>query len=333
MSNRNHDHRHDSLDVHDHHGHTHGVVDPSIATTTKGLEVLKWSSIALIVTASIQLFVVFLSGSVALLADTIHNFGDAATAIPLGIAFFFARKKPTTRYTYGYGRVEDLAGVVIVFIILGSALAAGYESIQHFLHPQTISHVWVVAVAALIGFFGNEAVAIYRIRVGKEIGSAALIADGHHARVDGFTSLAVLVGAIGVWFGYPLADSIVGILITLAIFGIVIQSGKAIFSRMLDGVEPHIVDEIRHAAEHVSEVQNVTEIRARWIGHRIYTEVNIAVNGTTSVAAAHDIANSVRHELLDHFAYLSNVVIHVDPVEHSGESHHKIPDDCKPVTV
>jgi len=223
-----HDHGHDD----DHaaeHGHTHGIIDPSITTSERGLWALKWSFAGLAVTAALQLVVVFISGSVALLADTIHNFGDAATAIPLAIAFWFARKTPSKRFTFGYGRVEDLAGVMIVLTILASAIIAGYESIQRLLNPQPISYLWAVIGASIVGFIGNEAVAILRIRVGREINSAALIADGYHARVDGWTSLAVLVGAIGVWLGYPLADPTVGLLITAAIFGIVIQSGKEVF--------------------------------------------------------------------------------------------------------
>jgi len=170
------------------------------------------------ISALLQVGVVLISGSVALLADTIHNFGDAATAIPLGIAFLFARRRPTKRFTFGYGRVEDLAGVTIVLLILFSAIVAAYESINRFFHPQDISHLWAVAIASAIGFIGNEAVAIFRIRVGRRIGSAALIADGQHARIDGWPSLAVLVGVLGVWFGYPMADPIVGLIITIAIF-------------------------------------------------------------------------------------------------------------------
>ena len=166
--------------------------------------------------------------------------------------------------------------------------------------------------------------AVFRIRVGREIGSAALIADGHHARVDGWTSLSVLAGAIGVWLGYPLADPIIGALITIAIFGVVIQSGKSIFTRMLDGVEPGVIDEIRHAAEHVPEVKEITDIRARWLGHRLHAEVNIAVASDLTIAQAHAIAAEVRHQLLHHLRYLSLAVIHVDPVEQSGEAHHRI---------
>src|SRR6266581_7710831 len=188
---RHEDHHHDEHHgghAHHVHGHTHGVVDPSIASTDRGLWALKWSFVGLIVTAAIQAVVVVLSGSVGLLADTIHNFADAATAIPLGIAFLFARKHPSRRFTFGYGRVEDLAGLAVLLIIFSSAVVAGYESIHRFFHPQDIHYLWAVALASVIGFLGNEGVAIFRIRVGREISSAALVADGYHARVDGWTS-------------------------------------------------------------------------------------------------------------------------------------------------
>jgi cation diffusion facilitator family transporter len=318
-------HRHDHDNDHgERHGHTHRIIDPSIATSERGLWAIKWSFIGLAATAVFQLAVVFVSGSVALLADTIHNFGDAATAIPLAIAFWFARKKPSRRFTFGYGRVEDLAGVAIVLTILASAVIAGYESIERLLHPQEVSYLGAVIAASIIGFLGNEAVAIFRIRIGQEINSAALVADGYHARVDGWTSLAVLFGAVGVWLGYPLADPIIGLLITAAIFGIVIQSGKAIFFRMLDGADPTIIDELRHAAEHVSGVREVTEVRARWLGHRLHAELNIAVDPELTIAQAHAIAAEVRHQLLHHLNYLSLVVIHVDPANQSGETYQGI---------
>jgi len=318
---RAHNHGHGQ---HSHHGHGHGVVDPSIATTDEGLWALKWSFVVLMATALLQAATVFVSGSVGLLADTIHNFGDAATAIPLGLAFLFARKQPNQRFTFGYGRVEDLAGVAIVLTILLSAIVAGYESVDRFFRPQGISHLWAVALASVIGFVGNEAVAIFRIRVGRRIGSAALVADGRHARVDGWTSLAVLLGVVGMWLGYPLADPIVGLIITIAIFGIVIQSGKEIFTRMLDGVDPDVIDEIRHAAAHVGEVKEVTDVRARWLGHRLHAELNVTLPSQITISAAHAIAEEVRHQLLHHLKYLSIVVIHVDPEEKSGERHHRI---------
>ena len=158
---------------------------------------MKWSFVALFVTALVQLGVVLLSGSVALLSDTIHNFGDAATAVPLWIAFALTRLGTSKRFPFGYGRVEDLAGVIVVLIILFSAAVAGYQAIQRLIDPQPVGFLGALAAAAIVGFLGNEAVALYRIRVGRRINSAALVADGRHAQVDGLTSLAVLLGALG----------------------------------------------------------------------------------------------------------------------------------------
>jgi cation diffusion facilitator family transporter len=275
-------------------------------------------------TALLQLVVVLMSGSVALLSDTIHNFGDAATAIPLWIAFALTRLGASRRFTFGYGRVEDLAGVVIVLIILFSAVVAGYQAVERLINPQPVGFLWAVAAASLVGFMGNEAVAVFRIRVGREIGSAALVADGYHARTDGWTSLAVLLGAVGVWLGYPLADPIVGLLIAAAILVIVWQSGKAVFTRLLDGVEPEAIEEIRHTASRVPGVEDVSEVRARWLGHRLHAEVNVAVDPDLSVAEGHAIAREVNHQLLHHLSYLSGAVIHVDPVQEAGEEHHRV---------
>jgi cation diffusion facilitator family transporter len=318
-----HSHGHDHPGDHGDHGHTHGVVDPSITTSARGIWALKWSFAGLFATALIQIAVVWLSGSVALLADTIHNFGDAATAVPLWIAFALARWKPSKRFPYGYGRVEDLAGIAIVLTITFSAVVAGYESVQRFLHPQPVSHLWAVVAASIVGFLGNEAVAVFRIKVGKEIDSAALVADGYHARIDGLTSLAVLFGALGIWLGYPLADPIVGLLITAAILQIVVQSSKTVFTRALDGVEPRLIDEIRETARHARGVEEVTDVRARWLGHRLHAELNVAVASLLSVVEGHAVAKEVRHVLLHRFQYLSAVMVHIDPAEEAGEEFHR----------
>ncbi|NIS61991.1 MAG: cation diffusion facilitator family transporter [Proteobacteria bacterium] len=306
------------------HSHIHGAIDPSVFTTQRGIWAVKVSFLGLTATAFVQVIVVFLSGSVALFADTIHNFGDAATAIPLWIAFALARRRPSKRFTYGYGRVEDLAGVVIVLTILFSAVIAGYESVDRLIDPRTPKYLWAVIGASVIGFLGNEGVAMFRIKVGKEIGSAALIADGYHARVDGLTSLAVLIGAVGVRIGFPLADPIVGVFITGAIFRIVWQSGKAVFTRLLDGVDPEVIDEIKHATNHTPGVHDVTEVRLRWLGHRLHAEVNIAVSPELSIERGHAIAKEARHQLLHHLRYLSNATIHIDPLTASGEEYHSI---------
>ena len=293
------------------HSHTHGIVDPTIATTARGIWAIKWSFVILAITAILQFVAVLATGSVALLADTIHNVGDAATAVPLWIAFVLARRKPSPRFTYGYGRAEDLAGVAIVLIILISAIVAAYEAIDRLIHPQPIIYLGWVALAGVIGFVGNEAVAVFRIRVGREINSAALIADGYHARTDGLTSLAVVAGAIGVWLGFPVADPVVGLLITLAIFGIVWQSSKAVFTRMLDGVEPSITAEIRHSAAHVPAIRQVLDVRARWLGHRLSAELDVALDGDATLRETDAITAQFERELFAHMPALAAARIRV----------------------
>ena len=329
---RSHDHHDQGTHGHgrdDAHGHTHGVVDPTITTTARGIWAIKWSFLILAATAALQFIVVFVSDSVALLADTIHNIGDAGTAIPLWIAFALARRKPTPTFTYGYGRVEDLAGIVIVLIILFSALVAGYEAIDRLFHPHPVLQLgWLVA-AGLIGFLGNEAVAVFRIRVGRQINSAALIADGYHARTDGLTSLAVVLGAFGVWMGFPLADPIVGLVITVAILGIVWQSARAVLTRMLDGVDPRMTGELRHAAEHAKGVRWVDSVRARWLGHRLYAEMTLAVDPTLSLSDARKLGDEIRDHAHGHLAALESLHVEVVPAsgrerpEHHPEAEHQ----------
>src|SRR5918992_2849962 len=289
MFSRKHQHtnnpsqEHKDLEV---HPHKHGAVDPSLLATERGIWAVKWSLVGLAATAILQVVVVLFSGSVALLADTIHNMGDAATAIPLWIAFALARRRPSPRFTYGYGRVEDLAGVIIVGIILFSAVVAGWQAVERLINPRPIALLGWVAAAGVIGFLGNEAVAVFRVRIGREIQSAALVADGYHARVDGLTSLAVVLGALGVWLGFPLADPIVGLVITAMIFGIVWQSAKTVFTRLLDGVDPHVTAELRHAAYHVPGVIAMDGLRARWLGHRLCAEAEISLDPELTVREA-----------------------------------------------
>ncbi len=301
-----HGHDHGHGHGHDHgHGHTHGVIDATIATTSRGIWAIKWSFVILMVTGLMQIAVVLLSGSVALLADTIHNFADATTALPLWIAFLLARRPPSARFPYGLGRVEDLAGIIIVLIILSSALVAGYEAIDRLINPRPVTHLGWLIGAGLVGFIGNEVVAVFRIRVGREINSAALIADGYHARTDGLTSLAVVLGALGVWAGFPLADPIVGLLITVAIFGIVWQSAVSVLTRMLDGIEPGLSGEIAHAAGHVPGVIAVTSARARWLGHKLHVDCEIDVDRVLPMAEANRIAAAVEDSLFDHLPALA----------------------------
>lgn len=325
------------------HGHTHGVIDPSLSSSERGIWAIKWSFIILGITAVLQSVVVITSGSVALLADTIHNVGDATTAIPLGIAFVLVRRTPTATFNYGLGRVEDLAGMVIVLIILFSAIVAGYEAIDRLIHPHPVTQLAAVAIAGLIGFLGNEAVAVFRIRVGRAMNSAALIADGYHARTDGLTSLAVVLGAAGVWMGFPLADPIIGLLITAAIFGIVWQSAKAVITRSLDGVSPGLIEDIHHAAEHVPGIRKLVDVKARWLGHALNADLTIAVDDTLSVAEASRIASALHEALHEHLPPLTAATIQFDrtgavgggthghhPHGHHPLGHHHAPEPFNP---
>lgn len=327
-------HSNHTRDENPQHEHVHGAIDPTLLSIERGIWAVKWSFAGLMVTAVIQVIIVYYTGSVALFADTIHNFGDASTAIPLWIAFRLAQLRPSKRFSYGYGKVEDLAGMMVVLLILLSAVVAGYESLQRILDPQPVRFIGAITAAAIVGFLGNELVAIFRIRVGKEIHSAALIADGYHARIDGLTSLAVLGSVIGIWLGFPLADPVVGLAITLLILRILWSAAKTVFLRMLDGVDPTVLDEIHHAIHRVEGVVDASEVRARWIGHWLHAEVNLAVASDLSIREAHTLGNQARHAIFHHVTYLSNVVVHVDPVDTSGEAFHRIEqhehDDLEP---
>lgn len=301
--------------------HSHDAadsVDDTLESTAAGIRTVKISLLVLGLTALIQIVIVVMSGSVALAADTIHNFADALTAVPLWIAFALGAKPATRRYTYGFGRVEDLAGSFVVATITMSAIIAGYEAIARLIHPQQIEHVGWVALAGLVGFIGNEWVALYRIRVGHRIGSAALIADGLHARTDGFTSLAVLCSAGGVALGFPLADPIVGLLITAAILAVLRTAARDVFRRLLDGVDPAMVDAAEQALAARPGVQAVRSVRMRWIGHRLHADAELDVDPALDLAQAHRIAHDAEHELTHTVPKLTTALIHAYPAEHGS---------------
>ena len=307
-------------------GHSHGgpVADEALEGSDEGIRAVKVSLVALFVTAALQAVVVAFSGSVALLADTIHNLADALTAVPLWIAFAVGRRPANRRYTYGYGRAEDVAGLAIVAMIALSAAIAGWESVRKLMNPEPMSYVGLVIAASVIGFLGNEAVAVYRIRVGKRIGSAALVADGQHARVDGLTSLAVLFGALGVLAGCPLADPIVGLLSTIAIVFVLRDAVREIWWRLMDAVDPSLVEKLESAAKDVEGVQAIDDMRVRWIGHTLHAEANVEVDGALSTLDAHDIAEAVRHAMLHEAPWLRSARVHVDPCRHDGRDHHAV---------
>ncbi len=348
-----HDHRpasESSHAGHDHnHGHSHGTtvgarvrhavsevfgahshdvadqVDEALEADADGRRALLLSLAILAATAIIQAVVVVLSGSVALLGDTLHNVADALTAVPLLIAFRLALRPATKRYTYGYGRAEDLAGIfVIAMIALSSALAA-YEAIDRLLHPRDVTHLWAVAAAAVVGFAGNELVARYRIRVGRRIGSAALVADGLHARTDGFTSLAVLLGAGGVALGWSWADPVIGLAITVAILGVLRSAVRQVAARLMDAVDPALVDQATAAVISVSGIDEVRELRIRWIGHTLRAEVDATVVPTLSLIQAHDLAHHAEAQLLAQVRRLTAATVHTSPAGvHTDEPRERL---------
>lgn len=328
MTGHGHGHRHPKWRPHSHDSADR--VDHALETSRRGVRALVWSFAALSLTAVAQLVLVLITGSVALLGDTIHNFADALTAVPLGVAFLLGRRAATRRYTYGLGRAEDLAGVVVVLVVAASAAIAGYESVVRLLDPQPVAHPWAVAVAGAIGFAGNELVARYRIGVGREIGSAALVADGLHARTDGFTSLAVVAGAAGIAFGFPAADPIVGLVITVAILFVLRDAAKEVFRRLLDAVDPASVELAERTARDVDGVLGARDVRMRWIGHHLRAELAVTVAADLTVEAAHALAHEVEHRLLHTIPRLTAVVIHTEPAtgaEHAHETvaHHRRP--------
>ncbi|MET1066161.1 MAG: cation diffusion facilitator family transporter [Arthrobacter sp.] len=259
--------------------HSHDAadsIDEVLEASAQGIRAVKVSLLGLGTTALFQLVIVLISGSVALLADTVHNFSDALTAVPLWVAFLLGRRRATRTYTYGYGRAEDLAGLFIVAMIALSAVVAAVESIRRFFEPQPVNNLGWVLAAGLVGFAGNELVAIYRIRVGRRIGSAALVADGVHARTDGFTSLAVVVGIVGVWLGFPLADPIVGLLISAAIVVLLWGTMRDVGRRLMDGVDPGLTDRVTALIEQHSRTGGTA--RLRWSGHRLHVEITVPLN-------------------------------------------------------
>ena len=315
-----HDHPHEDH-THEHRGvggfirelfvpHTHDPadsVDDALEASAQGVRALKISLFVLLGTTILQFVVVLISGSVALLADTVHNFSDALTAVPLWIAFVLGRRAASRRYTYGYGRAEDLAGLFIIAVVGLSAVVAAWQSIVRIINPQPLDNLWWVVAAGLIGFLGNEAVAVYRIRIGRRIGSAALVADGVHARTDGFTSLAVVLGAFGVMAGLPLADPIVGLLISATIFILLWGTVRSIGRRLMDGIEPDLLARAEQAIEHIDGIVEIERLRLRWTGHRLQGDAIVVVADPTR---AQEIEITSAAEVRDRMRNVDDFQVH-----------------------
>lgn len=307
--------------------HSHDAtlaMDRELETSRQGMRALLVSFLALMVTALVQLAVFAFTGSIALLVDTIHNFADALTALPIAVAFTLGRRAATRRYTYGFGRAEDLAGIVVVLFIAASAAVAAYEAVRRLADPRDVHNLGLVALAGGIGFVGNEAVARYRISVGRRIGSAALVADGLHARTDGFTSLGVVLSAAGLAVGFDAADPLVGLLITVAILAVLRDAARDVYRRLMDAVDPELVDIIEATARATAGVREVGTVRLRWIGHTLRAELEIVVDPELSLARAHSIAEDTEHRLLHDVPRLHAALVHTDPAGHTHDltGHH-----------
>jgi cation diffusion facilitator family transporter len=321
-------HEHQSESQHDHedhdehaHGHEHGKVDADLYGNRAGLRAVQISTAGMFLVAAIQFAIAWIGGSAGLFADALHNFGDVFTTIALWIAFVISNRAANQRYTYGYYRAEDLAGIFIVLVIIASAIASAVESIQKLTSGNIPTQIYLSMAAALIGVAGNELLAQYKISVGKRINSVSLIADGHHSRIDGLTSLAAFIGLIGVKLGFPKADPIAGIVITIVIVTVVFSTSRGVLQRLLDAVDPHVVPSIVTTATAVPGVEEVTDVRARWVGHTLHVVMNIEVDAELTLSKAHAIAEEVRHRLFHDIKGISEVVIHTDPSSASGDHH------------
>ncbi len=312
------------------HTHSHGtqelIADPAFTNNKRAIRTV-WLALALLAVTTVAQVIIYLaSGSVALLADTVHNLGDALNSVPLLIAFYLARRVPTRRYTYGFHRAEDVAGVIIVLSIAFSAAYIFWESFQKFVDPDPVRNLGWVAAAALIGFLGNEAVALLQIRTGRDIGSAAMVTDGLHARTDGLTSLAVLVAAGATWAGFPILDPIIGLLIGFVILFITRDAIVSIWFRLMDAIEPEIYEPALAAVQaqvaHHDELRELRRLRLRWLGNRLHGDLHLAVDSALSTRQGHDLAEHVRQGLFEELPLLSDLVVHVEPWSPNlAESH------------
>ncbi|HEX4865073.1 MAG TPA: cation diffusion facilitator family transporter [Acidimicrobiales bacterium] len=295
------------------HGHSHVGPDRSAVFSGEGIRAIKISTFGLLLTALIQFVVVWIGGSVGLLADSLHNFADVFTTVALWIAFNASRRAADRRYTYGYDRFEDLVGVVIVGIIGLSCVISGFEAYRALVRPHRVTEIGVSIAAGVVGIVGNELVARFKIRVGRKIRSAALVADGIHSRTDGWVSAGAVSGLIGVSLGYPKADPVAALVITAAIAWVTVTAAREVVARLVDRVEEGLIDSIEQQARSVQGVADVHDVRARWAGRSLYVQMDLAVPEDLPLRDAHAIAEEVRHAVLHGTDGVSEVTVHVDP--------------------
>lgn len=276
-------------------------------TNRLGTRALLWSLLLLAATTVVQFIVYAASGSVALLADTVHNLGDALNSVPLLIAFWLARRPATKRYTYGFARAEDLGGLLVVVSILFSAGYILWEVGQKFANPTPIQNSGWVILAAIIGFLGNEAVARLETRVGTQIGSEAMVVDGRHARIDGLTSLAVLPAIFGSAVGLPILDPIFGVLIGIAILFITRDATISIWHRLMDAVDPATTDQVHALIRQAPRVRGIHALRLRWVGHSLWVEAKLDLDPHLTTSEIETLLIEIAHTLRDQVPNLDEV--------------------------
>lgn len=317
-----HDHDHDGG-----HGHSHSTMDEELLTHRAAVRAIWISVIGLAATAAVQLAIVAISDSAGLFADALHNIGDVAGTFALWIGFRLSRRPASDRFTYGWRRAEDVAGLAIVVAIAVSAALAGWDSLSALLSgDHVVRNTGAAFTAALVGALGNEAVAVYKLRVGRRIDSVPLVADGRHARVDGLVSLGAAAGIAGAWLGFPAADPIAGLAITAVIVGILVHTGREVLARNLDAVDPSVVARIRDLASSVPGVGGVHGVRARHAGRSLLVQLHVDVDGTVPLADAHAIAEDVRHAIVHELPAAHEIDVHLDPAgdpeAHATTDHH-----------
>ncbi len=267
------------------------------ANRARAMRAIAVSSIGLLFTSTLELAVVVFSGSVALLADGLHNLGDVFTTVGVYFGFRTSRRAPTRRYPYGYGRAEDLAGILIVAAIWGSAVLAGLQSFEKLLSGRGTSHLTLGMLAAVIGIVGNQLVARYKMRVGRAIKSAPLIVDARHSRLDAIASFGALIGLIGVALGFRQADPIAGFAITALIVHIGIDATRDVVSRLMDVHDDELAGEVASIARAIPGVRGLGDLRVRWLGRQAEVRLVIHVPPTMPMTEAHELAHRVQDRL------------------------------------
>ena len=296
--------------------------DPFADSTNAGIRALAVGVVGLTATAVIQATIYFATGSVALLADTLHNGIDLVGTAAVWLAFRLARRGRSDVFSFGYHRFEDLAAVFVAVLIAASAAIVFWEGFRALTGDSHVDNVGAVLAGGLVGFVGNEAVAIYKIRVGKRIESLALEADGKHSRADGLTSLAVVAAALGLMAGLEWADAAAGLAVGFVIARSAYVTGKESLVRLLDGSDPALSDQLMDRAAGVPEIKHVNDLRVRHTGRTVHVVASVCMDASTTLEVAHATAERLREDWQDCLPIGSAVDIHVDPYD-VGASHER----------